>query len=407
MSCTCSSEWNEASRSSAASPMDSTLAKGLTTLEWLTRQRRECGVSEAARALGLARSNAHRTLQTLVACGFVEQNPQTSAYRPSLRLFELGTLVGAAVDVALRVRPRLAALAAETGETIHLARLDGAEVVYLDKFDSPLPVAAYSRVGGRASAACVASGKALLAAAGPGEAALRRLFGTLLAHTPNSITEFDRLAAELARTAGRGYAENREEWRLGVCGLGVPVFDARGEALVAVGMSVPSIRFGRAQAGCWPRACSSARATRAPCSAIVPARLSITTTRPARRAEHPGEESHDSHPRSPRCGPCGGSARLHRRAAGGAGPGLARQADPLRRAVSAGRRHRRDRADRAGEIPARARPADHHRQPRRRRRLARHRRRREGAFRRLHGAVHAVVAHHQSGRSIRSCPSIR
>jgi DNA-binding IclR family transcriptional regulator len=200
-----------------------------------------------ARSLDLARSNAHRTLQTLVACGFAEQNAETSAYRPSLRLFELGTLVGAAVDIAVRVRPRLATLAAQTGETIHLARLDGAEIVYLDKFDSPLPVAAYSRVGGRAAAYCVASGKALLAAAHADEATLRRLFGVLHAHTPNSFTAFDRLAHELLRTAARGYAENREEWRLGVCGLGVPVFDARGEAVVAVGMSVPSIRFGRAQ----------------------------------------------------------------------------------------------------------------------------------------------------------------
>jgi len=228
--------------------MDQTLAKGLHLLEWLARERRECGVSEAARALGLARSNAHRTLQTLVGCGFAVQNPATSAYRAGLRLFELGSLVGDAVDVAALVRPHLARLAAVTGETIHLARLDGAEIVYLDKFDSPLPVAAYSRVGGRAPACCVASGKALLAAGQHDVASLRARLGTLQAHTPHSIVDFTRLGAELQKTALRGYAENREEWRLGVCGLGVPVFDARGEPVVAVGMSVPSIRFARAQA---------------------------------------------------------------------------------------------------------------------------------------------------------------
>ena len=228
--------------------MDSTLVKGLTVLEWLARQPRPCGVSEAARALGLARSNAHRTLQTLVACGFAQQNPETSAYRPSLRLFELGSLVGAAADTTLLVRPHLARLASATGETIHLAQLEGADIVYLDKFDSPLPVAAYSRVGGRAPACCVASGKAALAAYHPSVADLRALFGRLHAHTPNSITDFDRLHAELARTAERGYAENREEWRLGVCGLGAPVFDARGEPVAAVGMSVPSMRFARAHA---------------------------------------------------------------------------------------------------------------------------------------------------------------
>jgi DNA-binding IclR family transcriptional regulator len=224
--------------------MDSTLAKGLAVIEWLVRQPGPARVTDVAQAFGLARSNAHRTLRTLVACGWAQQD-EASGYRASLRLFELGTRVGDAADVRTLVRPQLAALARATGETIHLAALDGAEIVYLDKFDSPLPVAAYSRIGGRAPACCVASGKALLAAANPGVPALRALFGTLVAHTPNSITGFDALEAELQRTRTRGVAENREEWRLGVCGLGVPIFDARGAAVAAVGMSVPSIRFTR------------------------------------------------------------------------------------------------------------------------------------------------------------------
>jgi IclR family KDG regulon transcriptional repressor len=235
-------------QTAATHRMDSTLVKGLGLLEWLARQPRECGVSEVARGLGLSRSNAHRTLQTLVGCGWAVQNAETSAYRPSLRLFELGALVGSAADTAALARPHLAALAAATGETIHLACLDGADILYLDKFDSPLPVAAYSRIGGRAPACCVASGKALLAAERLDVAALRALFGRLEAHTPNSIIDFAELHAELARTAARGWGENREEWRLGVCGLGAPIFNARGSPVAAVGMSVPSIRFGRAQA---------------------------------------------------------------------------------------------------------------------------------------------------------------
>ena len=87
--------------------------------------------------------------------------------------------------------PAPRALAQATGETIHLATLDRAEIVYLDKFDSPLPVAAYSRVGGRAPAYCVASGKALLAAA-----AARRSG-----------------AARAARHAGRPHAEQPHRLR--------------------------------------------------------------------------------------------------------------------------------------------------------------------------------------------------
>lgn len=228
--------------------MDSTLAKGLAALEWMTRRQRDCRVTDLAQAFGTPRSNAHRTLQTLVACGWAVRDAATSTYRPSLRLFELGALVAEVADLRALLRPHLAALAQATGETIHLAALDGAEIVYLDKFDSPLPVAAYSRIGGRAPAYCVASGKALLAAAGLDAAALRLRLGELVAHTPHSITGYEALHAELERTRLRGHAENREEWRLGVCGLGAPVRDACGEAVAALGMSVPSIRFARTQA---------------------------------------------------------------------------------------------------------------------------------------------------------------
>ena len=57
-------------------------------------------------------------------------------------------------------------------------------MVYLDKFDSPLPVAAYSRVGGRAVAHCVAWGKALLAAQAYDQPGLQKLRGALHAPTP-------------------------------------------------------------------------------------------------------------------------------------------------------------------------------------------------------------------------------
>jgi IclR family transcriptional regulator, KDG regulon repressor len=227
--------------------MDSTLAKGLNVLEWMTRQSKGCRVIDVAEKFGLARSNAHRTLQTLVECGWAVQDENSSIYRSGLKLFELGSIVDQATDLKERLHPLLAQLAAKTGETIHLAVLDGAEVLYLDKFDSPLPVAAYSRIGGRASAYCVAAGKALLAAMAPDEVALRAKLVELPMHTKNSITSFAQLEKELAAIRARGYAENREEWRLGVCGLGASVRNAAGKPVAAIGMSVPATRFSKKQ----------------------------------------------------------------------------------------------------------------------------------------------------------------
>jgi IclR family transcriptional regulator, KDG regulon repressor len=227
--------------------MDSTLAKGLNVLEWMTRQPNGCRVIDVAQQFGLARSNAHRTLQTLVECGWAVQDEGASTYRSSLKLFELGSIVDQATDIKDRLHPFLAKLAADSGETIHLAVLDGAEVVYLDKFDSPLPVAAYSRIGGRAAAHCVAAGKALLAAMAFDDVALKARLVDLTAHSKHSITSFAALETELAKIRARGYAENREEWRIGVCGLGAVVSNAAGKPVGAIGMSVPSIRFSKKQ----------------------------------------------------------------------------------------------------------------------------------------------------------------
>ena len=232
--------------------MDSTLAKGLGVLEWLARQGAGARLGEVAQALGLGGSNAHRTLQTLVQCGWARQSPSDSRYFASLKLFELGGLVDGAVDLKDRLHPCLADLAQATGETIHLAVLQGADIVYLDKFDSPLPVAAYSRIGGRASAHCVASGKALLAALALDDAALRAQLGldgdTLPAHTPHTLPTVQTLQTDLAAARARGWASNAEEWRLGVCGLGAAVFNARGQPVAAVGMSVPAMRCSAGQA---------------------------------------------------------------------------------------------------------------------------------------------------------------
>lgn len=228
--------------------MDSTLAKGLAVMEWLVSQQGGVRVADAASAFGLPRSNAHRTLQTLVQCGWATQSEADSTYRPSLKLFSLGALVNETADLKSLLHPVLATLAASTGETIHLAVLQDREIVYLDKFDSPLPVAAYSHIGGRAPAHCVASGKVLLAALGLDAAALVQRLGPLHAHTPNTLIDTDKLLADLAQSRLRGYAENREEWRTGVCGLGAVVSNARGEPVAAVGMSVPAIRFTRQRA---------------------------------------------------------------------------------------------------------------------------------------------------------------
>jgi DNA-binding IclR family transcriptional regulator len=132
-------------------------------------------------------------------------------------------------------------LAARTHETVHLSIFDGADAVYIDKIDGVHPVRAYSRVGGRAPAHCVATGKALLAHQ-PSEV-IANVAAHLERFTPHTITKPEVLYEELKRIRRDGYAINRGQWREGVGGAAAPIRDGSGAVVAAVGISGPTDRL--------------------------------------------------------------------------------------------------------------------------------------------------------------------
>lgn len=222
--------------------MDKTLIKGVNLLQLMVESARPWTVSALSKALGLQASNVHRTLQTWCALGFVAQAEKTGEYHCTLKLFEWGCKVEGCFDVRPVAREHLLLLAEASQETIHLSVLEGAEIVYLDKIDSPQPVRAYSEVGGRAPAHCVATGKALLACADL--QTLNQLPDPLPCPTSKSIGSLKNLKLELAQIRSCGYATNLEEWHEGVHGLGAAIFDRSGAAVAAVGLTGPASRMG-------------------------------------------------------------------------------------------------------------------------------------------------------------------
>lgn len=222
--------------------MDKTLLKGLAVLEALADMQGQARIiDDVAARTGLTRSNAHRTLQTLMHAGYVERDPADGSYRGTLKMFALGVRQQGQLDVRKIAPPFMAVLARETGETIHLSILDGSDVIYIDKIDSVQPIRAYSMVGGRAPAHAVATGKALLSAQRDGS--LDALPAQLERFTSATIVDRERLKDELAKAARVGYAVNRGEWREGVGGLASPVFNGFDRPVAALGISGPLDRL--------------------------------------------------------------------------------------------------------------------------------------------------------------------
>jgi IclR family KDG regulon transcriptional repressor len=214
--------------------MEQTVQKALNLLEALVRSGQPRRLTELSRQLGLTKPNVYRLLSTLTILGYVKKDPDTSLYSPTLKLWEMGSMLVRDVDLVSVANPRLRRLCEETGESVQLTVFDAGYVVYVDKVDSVQPLKAMTSIGSRLPASITSTGKAILAWL-PSEA-LDAAFQHVKRYTPLTLTRRKDIERELEETRARGYAINRGEYRVGVCGIAVPVRDRTGVVIASIGV---------------------------------------------------------------------------------------------------------------------------------------------------------------------------
>jgi DNA-binding IclR family transcriptional regulator len=220
--------------------MEKTVAKAFKLLEALAAHDQPQRVTELSRELGMVKSNVYRLLRTLIALGYVRQDDD-GLYAASLRLWEVGIRALSHLTVQRVASDHLKQLAANTGEQVHLAILDGVEVIYLAAFETIHSVRLQPVLGRRAPAGGSATGKALLAY--QPEAAVRAAARHIQAVMPRSATTWERLKAELAEVRRSGYAVSLSGWRLGVHALAVPIAGPDGAMVAAISIAGPAERL--------------------------------------------------------------------------------------------------------------------------------------------------------------------
>ena len=85
-------------------------------------------------------------------------------------------------------------------------------------------------------------GKAILAAMDEKEWP-EHISSERVSFTPNTLTDYDRIIAELKRTRERGYAIDNAEKEMGVRCVGVPVLDKKGSLVGGISVSGPADQF--------------------------------------------------------------------------------------------------------------------------------------------------------------------
>ncbi len=224
-----------------------TVGKALDVLDRVASYGRPVRFTELLDQSAYPKATLYRFLQTLTAEGMLLYDAERSTYSLGVRLVRLAHAAWTQSSLAPIARPYLNQLSEAIGETIHLAQLDNAHVLYVDKRNAARPIEMFSQAGKVGPAYCTGVGKAMLAYLPDSE--LARVLPQQSFHrfTPSTLGDASQLVAELKAIRKRGYAFDREEHEPGIICVAVPILTQGGRMLGAISVTSSTTRTSLAQ----------------------------------------------------------------------------------------------------------------------------------------------------------------
>jgi IclR family transcriptional regulator, KDG regulon repressor len=229
--------------------VESTLSESVRAVEraidvllCFDHEERGLTLTQIAGRVRMSKSTVHRLLATLENKHFVNRDKASGLYHLGLGFIEVASLVLQEMDLERWALPYLQRLSAECGETVDLAILDDAHVVYLLVVESVQRVKIAAAVGERLPACCTATGKAFLAYL-PAEqvhAILDKSPGQYRDGTPVSLPN---LCRDLQATRERGYAISEQEYEQDINAVAAPILNADGWPMLVIAIVGPSFRL--------------------------------------------------------------------------------------------------------------------------------------------------------------------
>jgi DNA-binding IclR family transcriptional regulator len=219
-----------------------TLARGLDVLELFASSAPELSQKEISDALGLPMPTVHRLTALLTERGWLDRDPASRRLRLGLEVARLVPALLAGMRLPELARPYLLRLATDMQETVNVAILEGAEIVYLLSETGDRLLTPQVMVGMRLPAHCTALGKCLLAQL-PDDVARSALGDEPYERrTDRTLTTWNELAPDLAEIRESGVSISEEEYEIGLVSIAVPVRWIDGPGTGAINVSLPAGR---------------------------------------------------------------------------------------------------------------------------------------------------------------------
>lgn len=203
----------------------SPISKALHILDIVGDADQSMRFQDLSELLPFPRATTHRLLKLLVSERMLAFDDNRRTYRLGHRLFQQAHRSWARNSMTEIAGPYLTELCRQTGLTVHLATLEGGNVLYLDKRLPHRPVTMFSNPGRIASAYCTGLGKALLASLDQSAMEEAIALQSYKAYTAKTLTSQEMLKAALIKIQQKGLAYDDEEHEVGILCLAMALPD--------------------------------------------------------------------------------------------------------------------------------------------------------------------------------------
>mgnify|MGYP001214744062 CR=1 FL=1 len=234
------------------------LERAHRVLQLIAEEPGKLKLTDLCKRLGISKSTMFSLLQTMEALDWI--------YRKESDTFSLGGHFGYLGNAYFRQHELVGVFRREApnvmkhvNETLHLAKLDKNDVIYLAKEQSDSPVQMVSGPGARFPAHATALGKMLLSGLTDEEICDLYPQEELLTLTPYTLKTRKQLLEHLQTVRKQGYAIDQQEGVMGFNCVAAPVYGANGRIIAAVSCSMPIHHWEQKQAKARKEICQLAQ----------------------------------------------------------------------------------------------------------------------------------------------------
>ncbi len=231
-------------KASETKEKSSSALRALSILEAVAASPTPITASEINHKLKLPKPTIHRLCMMLEKEGFLQPRIDGHGYLPGNRLSKMSMGVFCNNEYLRTERHTiLQRLSNKVGETCNISIADGTEMIYFDRVETHWPLRVQLQINDRVPVYCTASGKLFLS--NLPSAKRNRLISKLKfeQRTPNTITDEERLKAELKRIRREDIGVDNEEFIQGMVAISVPLKNSEGQFYGALAMHAPSARM--------------------------------------------------------------------------------------------------------------------------------------------------------------------